>query len=207
MAVLLVAIAVVALANWWSRWKDDDRVEHVTKPLVTIGVIALAFVVKADPSGARPWFIAALVFCLIGDVALLPKVDKFIVGLGSFLVGHILFGVGAVVVGVKTPWVLAALVLGALAVGFAGRQILTSVKTNQPKMLGPVAAYNAVIFAAAVLLVGTGRPWMVIGAVSFLVSDSILGWNRFVTALPWSPVAIMATYHLALVGLTLGLAA
>ena len=50
----------------------------------------LALVSGAD-RGSVVWATVALVLCLAGDVALLPKVDKFVVGLGSFLLGHLAF--------------------------------------------------------------------------------------------------------------------
>jgi hypothetical protein len=41
--------------------------------------------------------------------------------------------------------------------------------------------------------------------VSFVVSDSVLGWGRFVEGRRWMPTAVMITYHLALVSLTLSM--
>ena len=41
---LLVATALAALANWWSRLRDDARLEQWSKPLTTVLVIGLALV-------------------------------------------------------------------------------------------------------------------------------------------------------------------
>jgi uncharacterized membrane protein YhhN len=204
-AAVLTGIGLVAATNWWSRYRPGDRLEVVTKPLATLLVIALALLVDANPSGARPWFVAGLVFCLAGDVALLPVVDKFIVGLGAFLVGHALFIIGALVIGVRLPWVVGAAVGALLHTATIGRAIVRSVRSNKPALGVPVVAYLAVIAVMATLLIGTGRPWAVFGAMAFVVSDSILGWNRFVRNVPSAPVLIMVTYHAALVGLALGL--
>ena len=37
------------------------------------------------------------------------------------------------------------------------------------------------------------------------MSDTILGWRRFVGSKAWMPVAIMVTYHLGQVGLVASL--
>ncbi|MEZ5257164.1 MAG: lysoplasmalogenase family protein [Ilumatobacteraceae bacterium] len=61
----------------------------------------------------------------------------------------------------------------------------------------PVIAYVAVISSMVVVGLGTRRPAIVVGALSFYVSDSLLGWNRFVARAPWRDVAVMVTYHVA----------
>jgi uncharacterized membrane protein YhhN len=70
----------------------------------------------------------------------------------------------------------------------------------------PVQAYLAVISSMAVVGWATGRPAAIIGSTLFVTSDAILGWRQFVNARPWMPIAIMVTYHAALLGLALSLA-
>src|SRR4051794_7597486 len=94
--VLAVAAMVVAVANWWSRWRHAGRVEVITKPLATILIAGLAVACAVDgadhaPRGALVAAIVGFGCCLAGDIALLPIVDRFVVGLGAFLVGHIAF--------------------------------------------------------------------------------------------------------------------
>jgi len=43
--------------------------------------------------------------------------------------------------------------------------------------------------------------------VTPFVSDSLIAENRFVRPLPWAPVAIIVTYHIAQAGLVWSLAA
>ena len=82
--------AVSAAANWWSRVADGRRaelVELISKPVATIAIGALAVAVADGdtPTGALVAAVAGFVLCLGGDVALLPAVDRFVVGLASFL--------------------------------------------------------------------------------------------------------------------------
>jgi YhhN family len=51
----------------------------------------------------------------------------------------------------------------------------------------------------------TGSPWAIVGAAFFVISDTFLGYDLFAKPFASARVAIMVTYHLALVGLTLGL--
>jgi uncharacterized membrane protein YhhN len=198
-AALLVAMAVVGVANWWSRWRDDRRVELVTKPLFTLLAAALC----AVHGDGAPMAIALVGFalCLGGDVALLPAVDRFIVGLGSFLAGHLAFVVAFVAVGIERPPVLAAaagLLLTPVLRG-PGRRILA----GSGKLRGPVTGYLVIISAMAIVAWATGRPAAMVGAAAFVASDTILGWGKFVGERRWTPVAVMVTYHAALTGLAL----
>lgn len=207
MTVLLVAVGIVAALNWWSRWTDDDRLELVTKPLVTVLVMGVALTAGGEPlpTGLA---VTALVFCLIGDVALLPAVNRFLVGLGAFLLGHLAFVPMLVVLGLDRPdLVVVALAWLVPVVGFAGRQIVGAAGRSDPRLRRPVAAYLAVISAMALVAWATGIGFALLGATSFVVSDSILGWRKFVGGGRWMAPAIMATYHVALVGLALSVTA
>lgn len=203
-AVVLVLTACAAVANWWSRLSDSDRIEAWTKPLTTGLVIVLAASADA-PAGQRIVAVVALVFCLGGDIALMPVVDKFVLGLASFLLGHAVFVGLFLQQGLDTPWlgVVAAVLAVVLAVT-AGRRIVAGAVAGDASLRIPVSAYLVVISAMTVLGWSTGRPWVIIGSTAFVVSDSVLGWRQFVTEKRWMSVTVMVTYHLAIAGLALG---
>lgn len=197
-AALLVAMAAVGAANWWSRWADDRRVELVTKPLFTVLAAALC----AVHGHGAPMAIALVGFglCLGGDVALLPAVDNFIGGLASFLGGHLAFVVAFVAVGLDAWWLapVGVVLLAPVLLG-PGRRILAA----SAELRAPVTGYLVIISAMAVVAWATGRPAALIGAAAFVASDTILGWGKFVGERRWTPVAIMVTYHAALTALAL----
>jgi uncharacterized membrane protein YhhN len=204
---LLVAFAVVAALNWWSRWTGNDRLELVTKPLATVLVIGVALTAGGEPLPTA-LAVAALVLCLVGDVALLPAVDRFIVGLGAFLLGHLVFVPMLIVLGLDRPDLAVVALAWLVPVDvFAGWRIVVAAGRADPGLRVPVAAYLAVISTMALVAWATGIGVALVGATSFVASDSILGWRRFVERRRWMAPAIMATYHLALVGLTMSLAA
>ena len=52
----------------------------------------------------------------------------------------------------------------------------------------------------------TGNWLIMVGSAAFILSDSILGWGQFVFERRWMHLAIMVTYHVAIVSLALSLA-
>jgi alkenylglycerophosphocholine hydrolase len=167
-----------------------------------MALVVAAGAIDADPPSARPWFVVGLVFCLVGDVALLPAVDSFIVGLGAFLVGHICFLLGALIIGVHPTWMFGVVVAVDLVVAaFAGPRIVRGSASLAPA----VAAYLLVIVTMSIAVGATGRVAGALGALAFTASDAVLGWDRFVRPTRHAAVVIMVTYHLALAGLVLAL--
>ena len=142
----------------------------------------------------------ALLCSLSGD-AFLMLPDHFIAGLVSFLLAHVgyvaLFRQGV-------PWfghrraLLAALALGAGMYAFLWQGGLPAA------LRVPVAAYVLVIALMAAQAWGRwavlrDRPalWVALGACFFMLSDSLLATNRFVTPLPWAQVWVLSTYYAA----------
>ncbi len=202
--IVVIATVIAAVCNWYFRIRPNDRGELITKPLTTIGAIGIA-ALAGGPHSATIAGVVALVLCLVGDVALLPAVDKFIVGLASFLLGHIAFIVMFALLGLD-HWALAgvAIIGCALLVGTIAMPIVTGAKA---KGLGiPVRLYLVVIMAMFVLGWATGNWLIMVGSAAFILSDSILGWGQFVGEKKWMHLAIMMTYHVAIVSLALSLA-
>ena len=204
MIVALIATVAAALANWYSRWKKADRLELISKPLTTIGAIAVAALAGGD-GAATVVAVIALALCLIGDIALLPAVDRFVIGLASFLLGHVGFIVMFVLLGLDR-WRLAGVAVAGCAL-LLGTAAVPIVRGATVKGFGvPVRAYLVVISSMCVVGWATGNWLIMIGATAFIISDSILGWGQFVTERTWMHLAIMVTYHIAIVSLALSLA-
>ena len=150
----------------------------------------------------RWWLAAALVFCLAGDVLLLPQVDRFRGGLGAFLLAHLAF-IGGLLTQPLQPQ-RAGFAAGAfvLVVVVAPRVLRAVPASLRP----PVVAYMVVLVALNLVAALTTSVLALAGASCFAVSDSLLAWNRFVRPLPGGRLAVMVTYHLAIGLLTLSLA-
>lgn len=199
-AVLGLAV-VAAVVDWWAVGTDQLRVERIAKPAVMVFLVA--GVVLADLDGwSRTWLLVALAAGLIGDVLLLPGVDRFVAGLASFLVGHLAYTALAVSIGSSAVWLGVGLALSSVLVTTIGTRIVDAVRSSP--LWVPVTAYVVVIGLASALLVGTGSVLLVAGAASFAVSDALLGWGRFVGEPPGGRVAVHVTYQCAQVLLTVG---
>lgn len=203
LTIACIATAIAALANWYSRWKLAERIELISKPLTTVGAIAIA----ALADGPRPATIVAIIalsLCLVGDVALLPAVDRFVLGLAAFLLGHVGFVAMFAMRGFDR-WRLAGVAIAGCAL-LLGTVAAAIVRGATAKGFGiPVRAYLVVITSMCVLGWATGNWLVMVGATAFIISDTILGWGQFVTERTWMHLAIMVTYHVAIVSLALSL--
>jgi uncharacterized membrane protein YhhN len=176
----------------------------VFKPLTMM--IAITFVaVYAYSTRARGRFhallLAALVFSLAGDVFLMLPGNYFIPGLASFLVAHIFY---IALFRQEQVWFPSKrALLGVLAVGAVMYSIIWG-GLNDPVLKIAVAAYVTVISLMAAQAIGratsTGDAaarWVALGACVFMVSDSLIAINKFVTPVALSSLWILTTYYCA----------
>jgi uncharacterized membrane protein YhhN len=155
---------------------------------------------SAGDAAGRRWLLAALAGSLAGDVALMFE-GFFIPGLVAFLLAHLayirLFGRGV-------PWFADRRALAA-TLGVGGAMYAFLWTGGLPAALRlPVAAYVVVIALMAAQAIGRARTlggspaWTVAaGAALFMVSDSLLAINRFVSPLPLAQLGVLSTYYAA----------
>jgi uncharacterized membrane protein YhhN len=200
-AFLLGMAAVFAVADWVAVALGRKALEYAAKPLAMAALVGVAVALVPEDESTRSWFVAALVLSLAGDVFLMLPRDLFVAGLAAFLLGHLAY-VAGFGVGEAWPWILAVVVVAA-AVGTPVVRAL--LRDGHRDLLGPVAAYMAVISVMVACAIGTGDAVAIAGGALFMLSDSLIAWNRFVRPLAWAPVTIMVTYHLGQAGLVLSL--
>lgn len=203
---------VFAVGDWIACAHDRssapwNRIEYVCKPAVlTALVIAAAALHPAASADARqPWFVAALVLSLAGDVLLMLPSEQFVAGLSAFLAAHLCYIVGFWTNGPElVPFVISAVVV-ALVIGSLGRRILPGVRRHDRALVAPVAAYMAVIGVMVATALAVGNPIAAVGAALFAASDTMIAWDRFLGPFAGSGVWIMTTYHLGQAGLVVSL--
>ena len=209
--VLLGVAAVFAVGDWVAIARASTGLEHVCKPAATAALVGVAATLDAAHGDTRAWFIAALVLCLAGDVFLMLPTrpdgfDGFVPGLGSFLLAQLAFAVGFALHGGSTgEYVVGGVLVTVAAAPLATRFVRALLQSEHPVLVGPVLAYLLAIAAMATAAIGGANAWGVAGAMLFLASDSLIAETRFVAVHRGFPVAIMVTYHLALVGLVVSL--
>lgn len=201
----LAVFGVAAVANWGSRWSAHRRTELWSKPLALVALIVVAVAIEPAEPTVRAWFVAGLVLCLVGDIALLDD-RRFVVGLAAFLAGHLAYIAGFVA---AEQWSGRAFASGAVLMmivgAWIGRSIVRGAERESSVLGWAVIAYLIAISSMFAAAGATGNERAIVGAGLFVVSDSILGWRRFVGDARWMPVAIMVTYHLAQAGLVVSL--
>ncbi len=195
-ALLLTAAALVAAADWFSVARNRPSIEAVAKPSV---MVALALAVVLGGTAETRWFVVAgLLLSLAGDVALLERVDRFVVGLASFLVAHIFYVAAFVTESSNAPrnsTMLAVGVLLLVVLGSRGLSIISSAAEESPKLRLPVTLY-IVVLSIMVLAASMHTAVGATGAWLFATSDAILGWNRFVRPLDNGRLVTHVLYHL-----------
>jgi len=138
-----------------------------------------------------------------GDIFLdLDRTKYFLPGLLCFLIGHILyiasFYKGARWDKKRIPYALIVLSLAAPMVFFLAKSAGT--------YLIPVISYIAVITLMALVACfhKKGFPFLIVGAFIYMISDSLIGINKFVYPILGAQYFILFTYYLGQGLLTLG---
>ncbi len=201
LALLLMAV------DWVATGLKARRLRLFTKPGALL-LLILWFSVQGSWQGRLVWFGLGLVFSLLGDIFLLRPDRAFLLGLVAFLVGHLFYIVGFN----SSPFRWNALFLLPLAavmlIGFLiGRHILRGLRrgVTYSRMKAPILGYMTVIslmlLSALACFYRPGWPFLAAvlssaGALSFLLSDSILASDRFVRQRWWAGASLMVFYHL-----------
>ncbi len=182
---------------------NQEDIARILKPfLLPILVFAVA---SSAHFGTKKILITALTFSWIGDVILLFA-DKgeiyFILGLVAFLVSHVfyivLFSKQTISKTIKNKISFGA------GIGLIVIYFLMMISTLAPKLGSltiPVVIYAVVISTMLFYALKGSFQWntipyqsVLIGAIFFISSDSILAFNKFDQPIPYASFLIMITY-------------
>ena len=196
------ALAMATSASGLIEW------HRVFKPLTMLIAIALAAWHwqqnrRTAPTPQRTghlWLFAALLGSLAGD-AFLMFPGFFIPGLVAFLLAHLayiaLLRQDAPLFASPRAWLgVGALALLAYAVLWTGG-LPAGLRAPVAAYVLAIAVMAALAMGRAVVLGNIAARLVALGAVFFLVSDTTLAINRFVTPLPHSAVWVLSSYYAA----------
>ena len=203
---LLCLTLLIALADWVAVAADRRPAEYALKPATMVALGAVVLALDLPDGQLRWWYLAAIVASLAGDVFLmLPETamdpePAFVAGLGSFLVAH-LFYIALFKQG--QTWFPSRRSLAAtLGAGLAMYVFLFPGLNAVLK--GAVAAYVVVIALMAAQAIGRATVLrdkasvlVAVGAVFFMVSDSLLATNKFAVPIPMAQFWVLGTYYMA----------
>lgn len=184
-----VAVSVVYLV---AQYLGTDAVTDFVKPLLMpVLLVGFLFAVPRVRSELALLATLALVLSWLGDVTL-GSVGEiwFLVGLGFFLLAHVAYVVLFLRKLRSKPLSWWALVYVAWWLG-----LVLVLWPHLGSLLAPVAVYGLVLGAMGAIGLSCNR-WIALGGALFVISDSLLGLNRFHPdfELPLVHVLIMLTY-------------
>ncbi|BBY66555.1 lysoplasmalogenase [Mycolicibacterium helvum] len=154
----------------------------------------------------RRWLVAALLFSAGGDFFLAMPwwQPSFVLGLGSFLVAHLCY-LGALLP-LRGPSRLRLTASAVVVVACVGLLVWFWPRLVADGLTIPVMVYMTVLAAmvCSALLARLPTPWTALGAVSFAISDGMIGIGRFVLDSPALEVPIWWVYATSQVLITAG---
>ena len=187
----------------WAEIRGRRKLVYVIKPAATLMVILVVAIPWWNSPAAEPvycgWILAGLVLSLAGDVALMFTTSKaFLAGTVAFLLAHLAYIAAFSTLGNYHPADL--LTAGALLVAAVVFYRAWSPKLGVMKV--PVALYILVICLMVNRALSVGfndvrstQAWLiVVGALSFWVSDLMLGINRFGRPFRWHRFSLAFYY-------------
>lgn len=200
---------LVAIGEIASLIFEIDLLHKICKPLLMVALM-IYFWSESDHRKDEKWVrhvTLALTFSWIGDIMLMfthLSFMLFLAGLSAFLCAHFIFIISYIRATRKNkihvkfsivPIILLAyfVMLSSIIIPYVAAIIQV-----------PLAIYGLVLFImASVAWYRKGETtnlsfqWVFIGALIFIVSDSLLAINRFSTTLPFANLAVMVTYIVA----------
>jgi len=211
--ICLIGFAVALITDLSGIYLKSDILIYVAKPLI---VITLIFYFLSATKGIQSdliiIIIRALTFSWLGDLVLMfESLDKkvFFIGLLAFLFAHLRYikFFSMVRMGEKIKLKPGFILL--VVVYYSGLIFLLFNDLHELKI--PVMVYGIVIsimflLALHMLFIKNKEAGnlMMLGALLFVASDSILAINKFYESFEYAGIAIMLTYAIAQLLITLG---
>lgn len=184
-AICYVCYIFLSAANIAGRYRNSDRIHFITKPLL-MPMLAL-FYVSALGQNSSPLVLLALGFGTAGDVLLLVPRSKgmrwFLIGMGSFMAGHICyfrwFIIRSAPIGWELPWLV-----GTAAAIFLTVWFRHTMSASGHRYAPVLSAYSLVI---DLIIVGSLTTWgrgpmmgtllCFTGTLFFCLSDFFIAMN------------------------------
>jgi len=195
----VVCSAVYFVTKTWQPFPGSV----VLKGMCIAPLAVIAFRTLKAPDN---WLLGgALAFSTLGDV-FLDLHGMFVPGLAAFLIAHLIY-VLLFVRNWRRPVRLTSNHLTTLAALLLFSLMLTLwLWPGLGKLEIPVLCYIGAItlMVASAVIARFRQSWIVWGAVLFLISDSMIGINRFKTPVPLRDYLVWATYYFGQCGIALG---
>jgi uncharacterized membrane protein YhhN len=220
----IILFSALAVAEIYGEQRfhghGETQVLFASKPLL-MPVLMIFLWLNTRLSARFDQFIfAGLFFGWVGDILLMfNKNELFVFGLASFLICHLCY-ISAFIYNIRKSghklslinrFVLGLLPLFYLVVLYAYiYPYMAGSEANRPFLI-PVSVYAVVIVTMSLFAlwrIGSSNKistaLIILGAFTFMISDSLIALNKFVAPFQYAQIFIMITYCLAQLWITLG---
>ncbi|SDO22406.1 Uncharacterized membrane protein YhhN [Psychrobacillus sp. OK028] len=190
--IIGVLIAVMGIIYIFFIPSDPVSTKIVFKLIPMLLIILFAFLRPVGESKKyKTLILIGLTVCMLAD----GLIYWFIVGLITFLIGHIwyIFAFKQIKHTPLPKWIIVVLLAYGLAMGLW----LAGTLWSQGDI---VLACAVVLYIGVILTMGwsafqTANKFAIIGAILFIFSDSILAINKFIVEVLFSDALIMISYY------------
>ena len=211
--IWITLFLLVLLVNLIAVYSNSESLQFITKPLLMpLLAIYLLLRTNTNNSNLKGWIFLALFFSWAGDIFLLFEErgsNFFLFGLSAFLVAQVFYIVFFHNIRMREYIRGNALLLLLVIVYYSVLINVLSPYLGNMKL--PVRIYGVVLSFMVMLAMHTmlgknkrAALWMTMGAILFVVSDSLLAFNKFFAAFNNAGLIIMLTYGLAQLFITEG---
>ncbi len=190
---------VIAIFDLYAVLTHNRTLEVIFKPLLMVSLVLFYLSTVDKP---KLIFVFALFFSFLGDVLLLNKGDFFLFGLAAFLVTHILYI--KIIAQFLDKEITTKMISSSIPFLLFFLGLFYLIYSNLESMWFPVLVYGIVIATFGAVSLLNYREWnsnsnlyLFIGAVLFILSDSLIAINKFYHQELYFNFFIMLTYSIA----------
>jgi uncharacterized membrane protein YhhN len=197
-SVLALLVILSASIHIRAEYRGPRQHVYIFKPLTMVFIWLIATLGQATLPFYKYMIVTGLAFSMAGDVFLMLPSDRFVAGLVAFLIAHLFYiaafasEISALIWWPLIPCVIYGIVIYIILVPALGRLKL------------PVLIYVVVILIMTWLAwerwsqtAQSGTLLAAVGAVLFVISDTILAINRFRGAFKLARALNLTTYFAA----------
>ncbi|MCM3358248.1 lysoplasmalogenase [Psychrobacillus sp. MER TA 171] len=190
--ILAITIAIMGIIYIFLIPHDPVGIKITFKLIPMLLIILFASVQPPGlPKSYKTLIILGLFICMLAD----GLIYWFIIGLITFLIGHIvyIFAFRRIKKNTIPKWAAALLLLyGLIMIIWIAGTLWTE---GEFVLVVAVVLYIGVILTMGWHALQTGNRFAIIGAILFIFSDSILAINKFIVAIPYEHALVMLSYY------------
>lgn len=190
--ILQIILIIIFVIDLFLIFNNKIELRFFTKPIL-LPILILMYIskVKSEKMQLNSFFLAGLVLSFFGDLFLLFNWG-FLPGLGSFLLAHLFY-----IISFKKKLQKRISKFWPIILSLYASILLVILFPYLKEMKIPVIIYAVVIATMMYNALKTHNRNLIIGALLFLISDTLLSVYLFLQPLMILNLLVMATYILA----------